>query len=70
VPEPELEHEWAAVLLDLVNRNDVAGPPISVKFTFDAEPRQANVVLLVNLRLTGDPNALAILLPSCSLFRG
>ena len=43
VPEPELEHEWAAVLLGLVNRNDVAGLPISVKFTFDAEPRQADV---------------------------
>ena len=28
VPEPELEHEWAAVLLGLVNRNDVAGLPI------------------------------------------
>ena len=43
VPEPELEREWAAVLLGLINRNDVAGLPISVKFTFDAEPRRANV---------------------------
>jgi hypothetical protein len=43
VPDGQLEREWAAVLLGLINRNDVAGLPISVKFTFVAEPQRVNV---------------------------
>jgi hypothetical protein len=43
VPEAELDREWGAVLLGLVNRNDVAGLPITVAFTFEAEPNQAQV---------------------------
>ena len=40
VPEKELDREWGAVLLGLINRNDVAGLPIIVEFTFDAEPHR------------------------------
>ena len=43
VPEVELAREWGAVLLGLVNRNDVAGLPIRVAFTFDAEPSDAQL---------------------------
>jgi hypothetical protein len=44
VPEAELEREWGAVLLGLINRNNVAGLPLSVAFTFDAEPRDAQAL--------------------------
>ena len=40
VPGEERDREWGAVLLGLVNRNNVAGLPISVAFTFDAEPHR------------------------------
>ena len=43
LPEPDLDREWAAVLLGLINRNDVAGLPVSVKFTFDAEPARPDL---------------------------
>jgi hypothetical protein len=44
VPEAELERELGAVLLGLINRNNVAGLPLSVAFTFDAEPHDAQAL--------------------------
>ena len=40
VPEEKVDWDWGAVLLGLVNRNDVPGLPITVAFTFDAEPER------------------------------